>query len=233
MALAKTYRDDEYYTTKETAKKFFELVVKPSGILKHKTLLMPFTTLESPLYIVATQYHDHIITFTGDMDLWKKAGDYEDVAVVDNPPFSLSTSIEKYYFKKDIPFVLFRSAFGYPKLIYKQDRAGIIYENGTNGVTFSWGIGKHIEGDEYIRKKYPNLVDNLKAAGILEKCVPIGFSFYKTDYRFKVKTVTFSELKYPINKDCCLFLNNGVFDENTKIWIDEKDKRKKIHLLSY
>lgn len=233
MALAKPYRDDEYYTTKETAEKFFKLVVEPSGILKHGTLLMPFTTLESPLYIVATQYHDHIITFTGDIDLWKKVEEYEDVAVVDNPPFSLSASIEKHYFEKGIPFVLFRSAFGYPKLIYKQDRAGIIYENGTNGVTFSWGIGKHIEGDEYIRKKYPNLVDNLKAAGILEKCVPIGFSFYKTDYRFKVKTVTFSELKYPINKDCCLYLNNGVFDENTKIWIDEKDKRKKIHLLSY
>lgn len=141
MVLAKTYRDDEYYTTKETAKKFFELVVKPSGILKHKTLLMPFTTLESPLYIIATQYHDHIIAFTGDMDLWKKIEEYEDVAVVDNPPFSLSTPIEKYYFSKDIPFVLFRSAVSYPKFIYKQDKAGIIYENSTNGITFSWGRG--------------------------------------------------------------------------------------------
>lgn len=231
MALAKTYRDDEYYTTKETAKNFFELVVKPSGILKHKTLLMPFTTLESPLYIVATQYHDHIITFTGDMDLWKKEGDYEDVAVVDNPPFSLSTSIEKYYFENDIPFVLFRRAVSYPKFIYKKYKAGIIYENSANGVAFSWGIGKHIEGDEYIRRKYPNLVDNLKAAGALRKCIPIGFSFYKTDYRFKVKTVTFSELKYPKKKDCFVYLNHGVFDENTKIWIDEKDKR--IHFLSY
>ncbi|EME7167292.1 hypothetical protein O2S95_002404 [Enterococcus faecium] len=231
MALTKTYRDDEYYTTKETAEKFFELVVKPSGILKHKTLLMPFTTLESPLYIVATQYHDHIITFTGDMDLWKKVEEYEDVAVVDNPPFSLSASIEKCYFTKDIPFVLFKSAVTYPRLIYKQDRAGIIYENGTNGVTFSWGIGKHIEGDEYIRKKYPNLVDNLKAAGILEKHVPVGFSFYQTDYQFKVKTVTFSELNYPIKKDRYMYLNNGVFDENTKMWKDEKDGR--IHLLSY
>lgn len=231
MALAKTYRDDEYYTTKKTAEKFFELIVAPSGILKHKTLLMPFTTLESPLYIVATQYHDHIIAFTGDMDLWKKIEEYEDVAVVDNPPFSLSTPIEKYYFSKDIPFVLFRSAVAYPKFIYKQDKAGIIYENSTNGVAFSWGIGKHIEGDEYIRMKYPNLVDNLKAVGALRKCIPIGFSFYKTDYRFKVKTVTFSKLKYPIKKDCYMYLNRGVFDEDTKIWIDEKDGR--IHLLSY
>ncbi|MGC4707225.1 hypothetical protein ACOY2N_10575 [Enterococcus faecium] len=231
MKIAKSYRDDEYYTTKETAEKFFELVVKPSGILKHKTLLMPFTTLESPLYIVATQYHDHIITFTGDMDLWKKAGDYEDVAVVDNPPFSLSASIEKYYFEKDIPFVLFRSAVSYPKFIYKQDKAGIIYENSVNGVAFSWGIGKYIEGDEYIRKKYPNLIDNVKAVGALRKRIPIGFSFYQTDYQFKVKTITFSVLKYPIKKDCCIYLNRGIFDENTKIWIDEKDKR--IHLLSY
>ncbi|MFS1133981.1 hypothetical protein [Enterococcus hirae] len=231
MALAKTYRDDEYYTTKEAAEKFFELVVKPSGILKHKTLLMPFTTLESPLYIVATQYHDHIITFTGDMDLWKKVEEYEDVAVVDNPPFSLSAPIEKYYFEKDIPFVLFKSAVTYPRLIYKQDKAGVIYENSKNGITFSWGIGKHIEGDEYIRNHYPNLIDNLKAAGILEKRVPVGFSFYQTDYQFKVKTVTFSELNYPIKKDCYMYLNNGVFDENTKMWKDEKDGR--IHLLSY
>lgn len=231
MALAKTYRDDEYYTTKETAEKFFELVVKPSGILKHKTLLMPFTTLKNPLYIVATQYHDHIIVFTGDMDLWKKAGDYEDVAVVDNPPFSLSTPIEKYYFSKDIPFVLFRSAVTYPKFIYKQDKAGITYENSANGITFSWGIDKLIEGDEYIRNNYPNLIDNLKVVGTLRKCIPIGFSFYKTDYQFKVKTVTFSELKYPIKKDLYFYLNRGVFDENTKMWIDEKDKR--MHLLSY
>lgn len=231
MKFAKPYRDDEYYTTKKTAEKFFELIVAPSGILKHKTLLMPFTTLESPLYIVATQYHDHIITFTGDMDLWKKIEEYEDVAVVDNPPFSLSTTIEKYYFSKDIPFVLFRSAVIYPKFIYKQDKAGIIYENSTNGVAFSWGIGKHIEGDEYIRMKYPNLVDNLKAVGALRKCIPIGFSFYGTDYRFKVKTVTFSKLKYPIKKDHYMYLNQGVFDEDTKIWLDEKDGR--IHLLSY
>ncbi|HGF8364559.1 TPA: hypothetical protein QFF28_000250, partial [Enterococcus faecium] len=210
---------------------FFKLVVEPSGILKHKTLLMPFTTLESPLYIVATQYHDHIITFTGDMDLWKKVEEYEDVAVVDNPPFSLSTSIEKYYFEKDIPFVLFRSSVSYPYFIYRKDGTGVIYEDSANGITFSWGIGKYIEGDEYIRKKYPNLIDNLKAVGALEKCIPIGFSFYKTDYQFKVKTVTFSELKYPIKKDCYIYLNRGVFDEDTKIWIDDKDKR--IHLLSY
>lgn len=92
--IAKTYRDDEYYTTEEAATKFFELVVAPSGILKHKVLLMPFTTIESPLYTVATQYHNNIITFTGDMDLWKWAIDYEDIAVVDNPPFSLSAQIE-------------------------------------------------------------------------------------------------------------------------------------------
>lgn len=36
--IAKTYRDDEYYTTEEAATKFFELVVAPSGILKHKVL---------------------------------------------------------------------------------------------------------------------------------------------------------------------------------------------------
>lgn len=82
-----------------------------------------------------------------------------------------------------------------------------------------------------IRNNYPNLLDNLKAVGALRKCIPIGFSFYKTDYQFKVKTVTFSELKYPIKKDCYIYLNRGVFDENTKMWIDEKDKR--IHLLSY
>lgn len=231
MTLAKTYRDDEYYTKKETAEKFFELVVEPSGILKHKTLLMPFTTLESPLYIVATQYHDHIITFTGDMDLWKSVDDYEDVAVVDNPPFSLSASIEKFYFEKDIPFILFRSAMAYPTFIYRQDKSEIIYENSKQGTVFSWGIGKHIKEDDYIRYKYPNLIDNLKAAGVLEKHVPVGFSFYKTDYQFKVKTVTFSELKYPIKKDCFIYLNRGVFDENSKIWIDEKDKR--VHVLSY
>lgn len=229
--LAKPYRDDEYYTTKETAEKFFKLVVEPSGILKHKTLLMPFTTLESPLYIVATQCHDHIITFAGDIDLWKRVEDYEDVAVVDNPPFSLSSQIEKYYFEKHIPFVLFRSAMTYPTFVYKQDRAGVIYENGKSGIAFSWGIGKYIECDEYISNKYPNLINNLKVVGALEKCIPIGFSFYKTDYQFKVKTVTFSELKYPIKKECHVYLNRGVFDEKTKMWIDNKDKR--IHLLSY
>ena len=230
MALAKSYRDDEYYTTKEIAEKFFKLVVEPSGILKHKTLLMPFTTLESPLYTVATQYHN-IVTFDGDMNLWKKVEDYEDIAVVDNPPFSLSSQIEKYYFEKNIPFILFRSAMSYPAFIYKQNKSGIIYENSKKGAVFSWGIGKHIKEDDYIRYKYPNLIDNLKAAGVLEKHIPVAFSFYKTDYQFKVKTVTFSELKYPKKKDCYIYLNRGVFDENSKIWIDEKDNR--VHVLSY
>ncbi|NSV20218.1 hypothetical protein HRH24_12755 [Enterococcus faecalis] len=229
--IAKTYRDDEYYTTEEAATKFFELVVVPSGILKHKVLLMPFTTIESPLYTVATQYHNNIITFTGDMDLWKWAIDYEDIAVVDNPPFSLSAQIENYYFDRNIPFILFRSAVTYPKFIYKQDKAGIIYENSANGVTFSWGIGKYIDGDEYIKRTYPNLIDNLKTAGVLEKVIPVGFSFYLTDYTFKVKTVTFGKVQYPEKKDRTIYVSSGVFDENTKIWIDEEDGR--IHLLSY
>lgn len=229
--IAKTYRDDEYYKTEEAATKFFELVVAPSGILKHKVLLMPFTTIESPLYTVATQYHNNIITFTGDMDLWKWAIDYEDIAVVDNPPFSLSAQIENYYFDRNIPFILFRSAVSYPKLIFKQSNAGVIYENSKSGITFDWGIGKHIQGDEYIKDNYPNLIDNLKAAGVLEKAIPVGFSFYLTNYKFKIKTITFEKVQYPKKKELFMYLNRGVFDENTKMWIDKEDGR--IHLLSY
>lgn len=229
--LAKTYRDDEYYTTKENAEKFFELVVKLSGILKHRTIVMPFSSNESQLYKVATRYHNNVIHFEGDFDLWKNVTKYVDVAVIDNPPFSMSSRIEQLYFKQNVPFILFRSAIIYPKFIANKDSAGVIYENSQNGVTFEWGFTKHIKHDDYIKNKYPNLLDNLKSVGALNKNIPTAFSFYKTDYKFKVKTITFSELRYPRKKDVYVYLNRGVFDENTQIWIDEKDGR--IHLLSY
>lgn len=230
-ALAKTYSDDEYYTSEETAVQFFEKVVKPSGILKHKTLLMPFTGKDAPLHRVAERYHNHIIYFEDDKTLWERAATFEDAAVIDNPPFSLSVQIESRYIEEGIPFVLFRSAVSYPKFLFKAENAGIIYENNRfKGVEFEWGFAHHIAQDEHIKKHYPNLLHNLKHHGILAKRVPIGFSFYLTDYDFKIKTVAFGELVYPRKADQFVYLNTGVFDETTKIYIDEEDGR--VHAFS-
>jgi hypothetical protein len=229
-ALAKGYRDDEYYTTEATAIQFFEKIVKPSGILEHKTLLMPFSKLDQPLFQIAKKYHDNVIAFNGDYELWQKVSTYQDVAVVDNPPFSLSVKIEQFYFECDIPFLLFRSAVSYPKFIYNKIGGGVIYENSRQGIKFAWGIGKHIQGDEYIEKHYPNLLDHLKAAGLLEKRVPVGFSFFKTGYDFKIKTVSFDGLQYPGKKDIFVYLSRGVFNENSRMWVDASDGR--VHILS-
>ena len=193
MKIAKTYSDDEYYTTKEAAEKFVELVVLPSGILKHKTILMPFSSEGCPLHEAVKSIHENVVCFDGNLEMWKHTDDYEDVGVIDNPPFSLSAKVEQAYFDKGVPFVMFRSAVSYPKFIFKQDGAGVIYENSKKGVRFSWGLGKHINDDEYINVNYPNLIDNLKAVGMLEKCIPVGFSYHLTDYEFKVSTVSFEK----------------------------------------
>ena len=179
MTLSKSYRDDEYYTTENAAEKFINLVVKPSGILKHETILMPFSCEGCPLYEAVKKEHDKVVCYDLDMSLWKQTDLFQDVAVVDNPPFSLSAKVEQEYFDKNVPFVLFRSSVSYPKFIFKKEDAGIIYENSKKGVNFSWGLGKHIQGDEYIRENYPNLLDNMKASGLLEKKIPVGFSFFQ------------------------------------------------------
>lgn len=212
------------------AEKFFKLVVLPSGILKHSKIVMPFSSIESPLYQTARKYHKNVVAFNGDFDFWKRVKDYEDAAVVDNPPFSMSAKIEQKYFDDDVPFLLFRSAVSYPKFIYNKERAGVIYENSRKGTIFSWGIGRYISRDQYIKENYPNLIDNLKAVGALEKYVPVGFSFYLTNYAFKVNTVTFSELIYPKKKDIFCYLCHGVFDESTKIQVKAEDGR--LHLMS-
>lgn len=228
--IAKTYSDDEYYTTEEAAASFFELIVKPSGLLRNKTLLMPFTTTNTPLHEAAKKYHNNIVVFDGDMDLWTKAKLYDDVAVIDNPPFSLSAKVEQFYIDNDIPFVLFRSAVSYPKFIYATDGAGVIYENSKLGVMFQWGFARQIHGDKYIEENYPNLLDTLKHHRVLEKRVPVGFSFYLTDYDFKIKAVTFDEFVYPTKKDCYIYMTTGVFDEHTEVYIDKEDGR--IHAIS-
>ncbi len=191
---------------------------------------MPFSNSESPLYNVATKYHENVVPFEGNHESWLLLDNYQDVAVVDNPPFSMSAKIEQTYFDKRIPFVLFRSAVAYPKFIFKTKRAGVIYENSAKGVDFVWGLEKHIKNDSYITENYPNIIDNIKAMGGLEKRIPVGFSFYKTNYDFKVKTVTFSRLKYPSKKDIFLYFNRGVFDESSTIYEDEEDGR--IHIIS-
>lgn len=228
MTLSKTYSDDEYYTTEDAAKKFVDLVVVPSGILNHKIILMPFSNSECPLYKSVSLVHDNIICFEGDQTLWLKTSEFKDVAVIDNPPFSLSAKVEKEYFEKGVPFVLFRSSVSYPKFIFKQEYAGIIYENSRRGVRFSWGLGKHIQGDNYIKDHYPNLIDNMIANDMLYKHVPIGFSFFKTDYNQKVGTVTFDKLIYPKKKEQFVYVQRGVYDRNTKIYVDDEDGRVKI-----
>ncbi|OTN83701.1 hypothetical protein A5819_003470 [Enterococcus sp. 7E2_DIV0204] len=230
MSKAKKYRDDEYYTTKEAAMKFFDLVVVPSGILKHKTIVMPFSSEESELYIVAKEYHQNVVPFTGDTDLWQQIDKYNDVAVVDNPPFSLSVLIEKEYIESNIPFILFRSAVTYPIFLFQSENAGIIYHNGEDEIQFEWGFAKYIIGDKYIAEQYPNLLDNLKHHGILQKKVPVGFSFFKTDYDFKINTITFNKLKYPNKKDKYMFMTQGVYDDKTKLEIKDDGR---VHCTSY
>ncbi len=185
--LSKKYRDDEYYTTQEAAEKFFQKVVAPSGILKHKTIIMPFTKAGTPLHEAAEQYHGNVIAFNGDTEMWQQVNSYDDAAVIDNPPFSLSTKIEQFYINENVPFVIFRSAVSYPLFIYREEHAGVIYEDSRRGVQFDWGFAEHIAHDKYIHSHYPNLIDNLKEKGILSKSVPVGFSFYLVDYQFKIK----------------------------------------------
>ena len=228
MKIAKSYSDDEYYTTKEAAKKFVEIVILPSGILKHKTILMPFSSEGCPLHEAVKSIHKNVVCFDGNLEMWKHTDDYEDVGVIDNPPFSLSAKVEQAYFDKGVPFVMFRSAVTYPKFIFKQDAAGIIYENSKKGVRFSWGLGKHIQGDRYIQDNYPNLIDNLKSAGLLEKSIPIGFSYYLTDFEFKVSTVSFEKVIYPKKKSLFMYLNRGVFGKDTEMYLDEEDGRVKL-----
>lgn len=228
MKITKSYSDDEYYTTKEAAKKFVEIVILPSGILKHKTILKPFSSEGCPLHEAVKSIHENVVCFDGNLEMWKYTDDYEDVGVIDNPPFSLSVKVEQYYFYKGVPFVLFRSAVSYPKCIFNQDGAGVIYENSKKGVRFSWGIGKHIQGDKYIQGNYPNLIDNLKSAGLLEKSIPVGFSYYLTDFEFKVSTVSFEKVIYPKKKLLVVYLNNGVFDKDTEMYIDGEDGRVKL-----
>ncbi|EUJ59544.1 hypothetical protein [Listeria fleischmannii] len=227
--MRKNNNDDEYYTSEENAVSFFEKVVKPSGILKHKTILMPFSERGTPLQRVAERYHSHVICFEGDRDLWKQAESFEDVAVLDNPPFSLSVRIESHYIAEDVPFILFRSAVSYPKFLFKVENAGVIYENSKRGVRFEWGFAHHIAQDKHVQKHYPNLLDNLKHHDILEKNVPVGFSFYLTEYTFKIKTVSFGELCYPKKGDISFYLNRGVFDENSHMYIDDFGR---IHFIS-
>lgn len=229
--ISKKYADDEYYTSEQTAASFFELVVKPSGILRHKTILMPFTSEDTPLHAEAKKWHNNIVFFEGDKTLWEKASTYADVAVIDNPPFSLSATIEKKYISENIPFILFRSAVSYPKFILNSEHAGVIYESSKKGVKFNWGFAHHISGDEYVSNKYPNLIDMLKRYNILEKEVPVGFSFNLTDYKFKVKSVTFTKFNYPRKSDLYMYVSGGVYDEKSKVYVDEKDGR--VHLISY
>ncbi|HFK0549861.1 TPA: hypothetical protein ACGX73_001635 [Listeria monocytogenes] len=228
--ITKNYNDDEYYTTEQTATSFFELVVKPSGILKHKTILMPFTAENTALHIVAKRFHTNIIVFENDKNLWEKAVNFDDVAVIDNPPFSMSAIIEKKYIEEKIPFILFRSAVSYPIFILRSRNAGVIYENSKKAVRFNWGFAHHISRDEYIKQNYPNLIDILKHHNILEKRIPIGFSFHLTDYDFKVKSITFDAFVYPQKKDFHLYVSSGVYDENSKIYFNEKDGR--VHIES-
>ena len=228
MKIAKSYSDDEYYTTKEAAEKFVELVVLPSGILKHKTILMPFSSEGCPLHEAVKSIHENVICFDGNLEMWKITDNYEDVAVVDNPPFSLSAKVEQEYFDKGVPFVLFRSAVSYPKFIFNQVGAGVIYENSKKGVRFSWGLGKHIQGDKYIQDNYPNLIDNLKSVRLLEKSIPVGFSYYLTDFEFKVSTVSFEKAVYHNKKSVFMYLNRGVFDKDTEMYIDDEDGRVKL-----
>lgn len=228
MTLSKSYSDDEYYTTEDTAEKFMDLVVKPSGILEHETILMPFSSEGCPLYEAVKKEHNNIVCYDSDMSLWKQTDLFQDVAVIDNPPFSLSAKVEQEYFDKDIPFILFRSSISYPKFIFKKENAGIIYENSKKGVRFSWGLGKHIQGDKYIQDNYPNLVDNMKASGLLDKRIPVGFSFFKTNYKQKVSTVTFDKVIYPNKKEQFVYVQRGVYDSNTTIFIDDEDGRVKL-----
>ncbi|MBC1615458.1 hypothetical protein HB904_04630 [Listeria booriae] len=229
--IAKTYSDDEYYTSEETAISFFEKVVLPSGILSHKTILMPFTVEGTPLHDVGKRYHDNIVSFDGNKSMWQAVERYEDVAVIDNPPFSLSAEIERTYIDKKIPFILFRSAVSYPKFILRADRAGVVYENSKAGVEFNWGFASHISDDEHIKQHYPNLLDMLSHHGILRKKVPVGFSFNLVDYNFKIKSVTFDTITYPNKKDVYIYLNHGVFDERSDLYISEKDGR--VHATSH
>ncbi|MBC1831959.1 hypothetical protein HCA41_04670 [Listeria seeligeri] len=229
--ISKRYSDDEYYTSEKTAASFFKLVVKPSGILRHKTILMPFTSENTPLHLEAKKWHNNIVVFEGDKNLWENATTYADAAVIDNPPFSLSATIEKKYISKNIPFILFRSTVSYPKFILNSENAGVIYENSRKGVAFNWGFAYYINGDDYIKNNYPNLLDILKHHNILEKYVPIGFSFNLTNYGFKVKSVTFDEFVFPKNSNFHLYVSSGIYDESSKVYIDEKDGR--VHLISY
>ncbi|WP_222705730.1 hypothetical protein, partial [Listeria monocytogenes] len=66
---------------------------------------------------------------------------------------------------------------------------------------------------------------------ILEKYVPIGFSFNLTNYGFKVKSVTFDEFVFPKNSNFHLYVSSGIYDESSKVYIDEKDGR--VHLISH
>jgi hypothetical protein len=228
--ISKAYRDDEYYTTKEGAMSFFKQVVLPSNILKHKIIAMPFSKADSPLRMVASRFCDHIIFYQGNRNLWQEVATYEDVAVVDNPPFSLSAKIEHFYFEHEIPFILFRSAVAYPKFIYEKLRAGVIFENSAKGVQFNWGVAAHIKGDDYIEQHYPNLIDNLKATGVLAKRIPIGFSFYQTAYDFKIKTVNFDgKLRYPKKKEIFMYFNRGVFNSKSRLYVGDEGR---IHGIS-
>ncbi|GAB2022078.1 hypothetical protein RyT2_11520 [Pseudolactococcus yaeyamensis] len=228
--ISKGYRDDEYYTTKESAISFFKKIVLPSNILKHKIIAMPFSKADSPLGMVASRFHDNIVFYRDNQDLWQEVAAYEDVAVIDNPPFSLSAKIERFYFEHEIPFVLFRSAVAYPKFIYEKLRAGIIYENSAKGVQFNWGVAAHIKGDDYIEQHYPNLIDNLKATGVLAKRIPIAFSFYQTAYDFKINTVNFDGgMRYPKKKDIFMYFNRGVFNSNRQLYLGDDGR---IHGIS-
>ncbi|MFQ3565272.1 hypothetical protein [Pseudolactococcus paracarnosus] len=63
---------------------------------------------------------------------------------------------------------------------------------------------------------------------MLYKHVPIEFSFFKTDYNQKVGTVTFDKLIYPKKKEQFVYVQRGVYDRNTKIYVDDEDGRVKI-----
>ncbi|WP_236261936.1 hypothetical protein [Erysipelothrix aquatica] len=119
-ALSKTYSDDEYYTSQEIIEKFIDKVVKLSQILKHKTIAMPFTKRDSPLGIEMSKYHQNVLYFEGDKTLWESVEEYEDVSVIDNSPFSLSSKIEKYYIEKSTPFILFRSTVSFLNLFLEK-----------------------------------------------------------------------------------------------------------------